>query len=415
MDTQNTLRRSLPAVFIGAVAIGACGDSALEPPPADPAEVGAVSLELIPGNLLVGGTASVAAGVANSGGSPSGPVGWQVLVGEAVIASGQLTGIAPGETERISHPSVGPFDAGDHTVRFEVEPAPGEGGDPSWLARQRGFNVFEPGFSIDLRIIGELTPDQEAEFLAAQERWERVIVGSLEPTHVHLAANECWADHPAVDEVVDDVLIIAMVGHFGDVTTAAAGPCVLREGNLLAAMGLVVFNIPGMQHFERLGLLQDLVAHEIGHVLGISTTVWEPKELLVGQGGPDPRFVGSHAQRAFRGMTGHTLGVPVPVENEGGPGTRDSHWRWRDFTGPQSSELMTALFRDENPLSALTIGALDDVGYAVDVNHAESYRLGSVAGSAAAGPVLDIGDDRLRGPLRVVSPDGRTRTVLDRR
>jgi hypothetical protein len=411
------------ALILGAVAIGSCSEGVSEPPPPARADVQLASLELFPGNLLVGETAVMEAAVANLGDGPSGPVSWELTAGGALVASGQLSGIAPGETDRIGPHPIGPFELGSHTVVLQIETA--AGGEPGQLVRQRRFNVFEPGYSIDLRIIGELTPNQEAAFQAARERWERVIVGSLEPTRVTLAANECWdgdpAGHPPVDEVVDDLLIIAIVGDFGNPLTqpdaflALAGPCVLREDNYPAAMGLIVFNLYAMQHFEGVGHLADVIAHEIGHILGINPEVWEPKELLVGGGGPDPRFVGSHAKRAFRDVTMHPLSGAVPVENEGGPGTRDAHWRWRDFTDPRSSELMTAIFRDDNPISAVTIGALDDIGYAVDTGRAEQYVLSSATGLASTGPTLDIGDDRLPGPLRVVSPDGRTRVVLERR
>src|SRR4051794_6205534 len=51
--------------------------------------------------------------------------------------------------------------------------------------------------------------------------------------------------------------------------------------------------------------------------------------------------------------------TPVPVENTGGPGTRDSHWREAVF----GNELMTGFVGPAgNPLSRTTVGSLQDLG-----------------------------------------------------
>ena len=56
----------------------------------------------------------------------------------------------------------------------------------------------------------------------------------------------------------------------------------------------------------------------------------------------------------------------------GGPGTRDGHWREEIF----ANELMTGfLDTGANPLSRVTIGAFEDLGYGVDYERADAYRL----------------------------------------
>jgi hypothetical protein len=114
---------------------------------------------------------------------------------------------------------------------------------------------------------------------------------------------------------------------------------------------------------ESAGTLGDVITHEMGHVLGVGT-IWDLKKLLKGVGGTNPTFVGKGAQKAF-GELSKAAGkpgtaAPVPVENTGGVGTRDSHWRETVF----KKELMTGFVADaKNPLSKLTVASLADLGY----------------------------------------------------
>jgi hypothetical protein len=72
----------------------------------------------------------------------------------------------------------------------------------------------------------------------------------------------------------------------------------------------------------------------------------------------------------------------VPVENTGGPGTRDSHWREIIFR----NELMSGFIaRAGNPLSRVTTASLGDLGYQVDLDAAEPYQLPDLAQLAEEG------------------------------
>jgi hypothetical protein len=124
------------------------------------------------------------------------------------------------------------------------------------------------------------------------------------------------------------------------------------------------------------GSLEDVIVHEMGHILGFGT-VWniDPNDLLVGRRGPDPYFDGAGAVAAFDAAGGAGRTRPkVPVENTGGGGTRDSHWR----ESVHNSELMTGWLEGggaPNPLSAITIASLADMGYSVNMATADSYTL----------------------------------------
>ena len=68
---------------------------------------------------------------------------------------------------------------------------------------------------------------------------------------------------------------------------------------------------------------------------------------------------------------GSYAGTPVPVENLGGPGTADGHWRESIMGG----ELMTGYISFiGNPLSTITVGSLSDLGYTVSYLNSRSVH-----------------------------------------
>ena len=112
----------------------------------------------------------------------------------------------------------------------------------------------------------------------------------------------------------------------------------------------------------------------MGHVLGIGTIWTSP--LFTGGGTSNPIFSGTAAVGAWSALGGSGA---VPVENTGGPGTADGHWREATF----DHELMTGwLDTGSTPLSALTVSALGDLGYSVDLAAADSYGLPGLRASA---------------------------------
>ena len=145
------------------------------------------------------------------------------------------------------------------------------------------------------------------------------------------------------------------------------------------------FDTADLADMAAAGTLDDVITHEMGHVLGIGT-LWNEKGLLDGAGGSNPTFAGRRAMdeyRALRDGTGRRRGVPV--ENTGGPGTADGHWRETVFR----NELMSG-FIDEpgNPLSRVTAASLGDLGYQVDIDAAEPYTLPDLMALAEQGALV---------------------------
>ena len=245
-------------------------------------------------------------------------------------------------------------------------------------ARARALAATGSPFTIKLRFLGGLTARQRAAFTGAADRWTRVIVGDLPSARVD-------------GETVDDVLILAQgvaIDGPGKIL-GQAGPTHLRPARagkaaFLPAKGSMSFDTADLAKMQADGTLNDVIAHEMGHVLGIGT-VWDRKGLLNGAGTGNPTFSGTGAMEQYRLLRGAPRRRRVPVENTGGPGTRDGHWRETVFRNELMSGFISAA---GNPLSRVTVASLGDMGYAVDLAAAEPYELPNLMALAEAGDLV---------------------------
>ncbi|HUF49728.1 MAG TPA: leishmanolysin-related zinc metalloendopeptidase, partial [Longimicrobiales bacterium] len=254
------------------------------------------------------------------------------------------------------------------------------------------YQLVQPGgYNIELRFVGTAAPSVQGLFVQVRQRWEQVITGNLSSVQMNAPAGTCaGVAYPALNEVIDDLVIYVQVtpidGPGG--VLGRAGPCWIRSTNSLPVVGGIRLDSADLALMEANGTLQDVLVHEMGHVLGIGAQ-WGPAsqggfDLLQGAGGSDPYFTGARAVSYFQ-LTGGVLVNGVPVENSGGEGTRDGHWRETTF----ARELMTGFINSggANPLSVITIGSLLDMGYQVNFGAADAYLMPgtSVFGIAAEG------------------------------
>src|SRR5207302_1810183 len=125
-----------------------------------------------------------------------------------------------------------------------------------------------------------------------------------------------------------------------------AGPCLLRDPGFQPVAGAMHFDTADVAGLLAAGKFDEVVRHEMGHVLGFGT-IWQSLGLVPGAGGTDPHFVGAQATAAFdhNGGQPYSAGAKVPVENCCGSGTRDSHWRETVF----ETELMTGFLNSGVP------------------------------------------------------------------
>ncbi len=229
-------------------------------------------------------------------------------------------------------------------------------------------------YKIEVRFLGGLNTAQKNAFKAAADRWTKVIVGDLPSVSVD-------------GEVIDDLLILAQgvaidgpSGILGQAGPTHVRPASAGAAAFLPVKGIMSFDTADLAKMQADGTLKDVITHEMGHVIGIGT-MWTRKGLLKGTGTPNPRFTGKAAKAEF-GKLKKSGPMEVPVENQGGPGTAEGHWRETVFRNELMSGFIAA---PNNPLSRMTVASLQDMGYEVDLTKAEPYKLPDLFALAAAG------------------------------
>jgi hypothetical protein len=301
----------------------------------------------------------------------------------------------------------------------------------SWIPGSKGSNVLTAtaagagisgnpvtftatgtsAFDIEVQFLSSATPSQRQAFTDAQERWESLVTGDIENIPLQAQADDCGPGSPALNQTIDDLLIFVTLENIdgpGGVL-GSAGPCFIRNSNSLSVMGAMIFDKQDLADIESAGLLQVLIVHEMGHVLGFGS-LWPTMGLLADPSlppatGTDPHFTGAQAITAFNQVGGSAYtGGKVPVEETGGEGTADGHWRESIFI----NELMTG-FVDlgENPLSVVTVSSLADQGYVVNKVGADPFSLTLSLRAMSGRSRLQLGRDVLRLPIKKVDRAGR--------
>jgi hypothetical protein len=258
--------------------------------------------------------------------------------------------------------------AAEGTYAVTYQCADGEARSP---AATRTVVVRQPrtsAFQLEVRFLTSATAAQQDAFDAAAARVREVVVGAL-PT-AHPSGLACGGT--TVTEDVPGLLILVNLSPIDGVgmVLGQAGPCAVRASDGLPLLGEMTFDSADLDGLEASGRLQSVVLHEMLHVVGFGT-IWEDAGLLRGKGGSDPRFLGAAAAGAFDDWNGGAAAT-VPVENTGGDGTRDAHWRESVF----ASELMTGWISGvTQPLSRTTVAALGDLGYEVEPLLADPFAI----------------------------------------
>ncbi len=319
------------------------------------------------------------------------------VVFEVEGGNGSLTGdtvvTGPDGTATVGSWTLG--DPGDQVLRATVDSVPGD------TVRFTAFASGAAGeYGIEIRFLSSVTASQIQAFDVARTKWGSAVIGDLPDATVTGAC-----DGNPLNETVDDLLILAEVvdidGEGG--VLGQAGPCFIRSSSSLPVVGIMSFDAADLANLEAAGLLDEVIVHEMGHVLGIGT-IWNNLGLLQGAGTADPFFTGASALQAFDDVGGGSYGGnPVPVANTGGVGTRDAHWRESVFV----TELMTGFINGgvANPLSVVSIASLEDLGYTVNLGAADAYTLPGAALAAAqtGGPRIELREAPLPPP-EVVRP-----------
>ena len=226
----------------------------------------------------------------------------------------------------------------------------------------------------DIWVVPPSAPAIDPAVLAALEsaknRWERAVTGDLPPFATSVNnVDFCNPDRDAVrfdlpnNIPFDDLMVLAVVAEIdgpGGVASQS-GWCwgAVRGGPALPTVSVLQIDAQDVAALVRDGLLESLAMREMGHALGFGASqIWKFADL-VGTSESGPYFRGDAARAAFAAAGGASLGPAVPLDSLAGPAA----WRWQErVLGP---ELMTAVLipRALNPLSAVTLGAMADMGY----------------------------------------------------
>lgn len=212
---------------------------------------------------------------------------------------------------------------------------------------------------IELNYLTDVDGPSLTAFNMARDTWNSIITEEL---------SEVVINGELTTKIVIDVNVIPIDGS-GNIL-GQAGPTAVRSGSLLTAQGQMEFDSADLANLNAAGLLDEVILHEMGHVIGIGT-LWDLHNLISGSGTNDPRYTGALASAEYNTLTSSTE-TSVPIENTGGAGSIEAHWRESLF----DEEVMTSILdAGLNPLSRITIAALDDLGYAVDYSQADFYAL----------------------------------------
>ena len=239
-------------------------------------------------------------------------------------------------------------------------------------------------FPLDLRFYGpQPSAAAQTAFQMAVARIRAVNVAAL--SQVSFSNTDASGCAPGgtgpterITEISGGVIIFATVTSIdgpGKIL-ASAGPCFIRNTTQLTALGVMRFDSDDIENLVTTNRLNSVVLHEMLHVIGIGT-LWDQKtpSLITGAGGTDPRFTGPLGISACTEAGGsQTCSSGIPVENTGGAGTRDGHWREATF----DSELMTGFAEAPTipmQFSKMSIQSLADLGYGVNIAAADPFTI----------------------------------------
>jgi len=237
----------------------------------------------------------------------------------------------------------------------------------------------------------------------AVNKWQEIIIGDL--PDVDVAGDGT--------DVIDDFRINVSIEPLSPFLLGFAGPTGFREG---------VGGLPFEGEMTMNSLYADgegfegTILHELAHALGFLPFLWDQLGLIDETVASDPRFTGVNATREYQNIFA-TAETSVPLYGEGQPddGSYAAHWRDSLF----GDEIMVSA-ADPNapagPLSAITVGAFQDVGYEVDYSRADPFTPppsrtagGAAANNASAMPRRSLAARQL--PARVKFSDGSLRIL----
>lgn len=248
----------------------------------------------------------------------------------------------PGETDT-AEPGGETTDPAD-TDPIETDPVAEE--ERTLLTSYTSGGAADTSYNIEVVFNGDWTIELQDAFVAAADYLSSIITGDL-------------FDVTTGGTLIDDLRIqasIADIDGFGGVL-AQAGPSMFRSDIYLPSAGTMTFDSTDAGIYDSAGLFDDIVLHEMIHVLGFGS-LFGVMGLTSGSVATDDLvYTGANANAAY--LAEYGADSFIPLETDGGNGTAGGHWDEAVF----DDELMTGFFDSDNHLSAMSIAALEDMGY----------------------------------------------------
>jgi len=229
-------------------------------------------------------------------------------------------------------------------------------------------SIHASPFTIKIVFESGLTDSQKKLFANAADRWCKIITSDL-PTVV------------VDEEEISGIKIVARSEKIDGQrqVLAKSGPVFWRPKEagkyaFLPATGVMNFDTDDLRYMERAGTLSDVITHEMGHTLGFGM-IWNIKRLTTETNGLT-FYSGPEASLQY-GLLMNQGPLDVPLETKGGAGSADCHWDRNLF----KKELMCSGIRmPGNPISKVTVGCLQDMGYDVNMEAADAVWMKNTEG-----------------------------------
>ncbi len=215
------------------------------------------------------------------------------------------------------------------------------------------------GIMIDLRL-GDMSGSQQNSFVQAADYWGNVLIG-----------------YQSNIVITDPIIINADIEYIDGVNgvLGSAGPTWIYSdvnGFTLTAEGDMRFDSSDIASLESNNMFDDVILHEMAHVLGLGT-LWQANNVYVPGSG---QYTGAYALAQWQIEFNQPGATFVPVELDGGQGTAGGHWNENlggggatgivDLNGNDIAfELMTGWLNSPSYISDTTLMSFADIGYQV--------------------------------------------------
>ncbi len=304
-----------------------------------------------------------------------------------------------------------------HAVCTEDGRMLGRGTNVTVDAAERPPIVNDPSvekFDIDLIFTSNVDSAQRAVVEAVRDTLEAMVRGTELPDIQMPATVECGGVSVDGLGVVDDIAVIVDFQEIDGTSTRDN-----TDGNTFGLQQVCYrttehdFPVLSMIELDRddIGTLlsdeefRELVLHELLHSMGFESTTFGSLGLVTRGEYNLPYFIGESATAAFVSASGAQYrSEMVPLQSNG------SHWTVGLF---KKETMGTHSTLNQPKLSAITLQALADMGYTVDLRFAEPFQLPRTRRSYAQDTrTLDINDEVVSGPVTVLDRYGNTVRVI---